>query len=86
MAYNVIWHESARQSLLKLDKSIAAKIYRKVNDYLVQDPVGLGKKLTADLSGLYRYRYGDYRVIYRIDEGDITIAVITVDHRRKVYH
>ena len=68
-----------------MDKPLAAKIYQRVNGYLALDPTGLGKLLTADFSGLYRYRYGDYRIIYRICQEEIAITIITVDHRRKVY-
>ena len=71
--------------LCLLDKPLAAKIYQRVNGYLAQDPIGLGKLLTADFSGLYRYRYSAYRIVYRVCREEITITIVTVDHRRKVY-
>lgn len=33
----------------------------------------------------WRVRVGDYRVIYEIHDGNLTIVVITVGHRREVY-
>lgn len=33
----------------------------------------------------WRVRAGDYRVIYQIDDGVLTVLVIRVAHRREVY-
>jgi mRNA interferase RelE/StbE len=33
----------------------------------------------------WRVRTGDYRVLYRIDDGVLTIVVVHAGHRREVY-
>ena len=33
----------------------------------------------------YRLRVGDHRVVYTVDDGVLTIVVVTVGHRRDVY-
>jgi mRNA interferase RelE/StbE len=43
------------------------------------------KRLTGPLSGNFRYRVGDWRVIYRIDDRDKQVRVLTIAHRREVY-
>lgn len=43
------------------------------------------KLLKGELAGYYRYRVGDYRVIYSINEEKKQIIVIVVAHRRQVY-
>ena len=43
------------------------------------------KRLTGDLSGLFRYRVGDWRVIYRIDDQARCVFVLDIAHRREVY-
>ena len=57
------------------------------------DPHSRGKGLTSNLSGLWRYRVGDYRVISVIGEGKtdeeppkivITVLVVHIGHRSKV--
>lgn len=35
--------------------------------------------------GLWRYRVGDYRIIAEIKDGEVTILVIEIGHRRDVY-
>ncbi|MBZ0202132.1 MAG: type II toxin-antitoxin system RelE/ParE family toxin [Ignavibacteria bacterium] len=43
------------------------------------------KKLSGQLSGLFRYRVGDYRVIYEIDEKSKSVEVLSIKHRKNVY-
>lgn len=43
------------------------------------------KRLAGGMSGLLRYRVGDWRVIYRIDEQARRVFVLDIAHRREVY-
>jgi mRNA interferase RelE/StbE len=43
------------------------------------------KRLKGRLSELYRYRVGDYRVVYQIEDAAVVVAVLTIAHRRDVY-
>ena len=43
------------------------------------------KKLSGPLAGMFRYRVGDHRVVYEIDEEARRVTVITIAHRRDVY-
>jgi mRNA interferase RelE/StbE len=43
------------------------------------------KQLKGDLAGYYRYRFGDYRVVYYIDEEQKQVVVTIIAHRREVY-
>ncbi len=85
MAYNVIWHEGTLKDLKKLNRTSVKKIVAKVKNYLIQDPVKLGTPLKGNLKGLYRYRIGEYRVIYVIDQAEKKIIILKVNHRRKIY-
>ncbi len=44
-----------------------------------------GKGLTANRSGQWRYRIGDYRLICDIDDDRFVILALSVGHRRNVY-
>ena len=44
-----------------------------------------GKELTANLSGQWRYRIGDYRLICQIEDDRLVILALSVGHRREVY-
>ena len=43
------------------------------------------RRLTGRLAGLVRYRVGDRRVLYRIDERAARVPVLSVAHRREAY-
>lgn len=43
------------------------------------------KRLTGNLAGLFRYRIGDWRVIYRIVDSARQVNVLLIAHRSEVY-
>ncbi len=83
--YTIEWQARARQELLNLPSAIADKMVKKVETHLAKDPLALGSELVGDLSGLMRYRYRDYRIIYEVIENRLIIRVIRVGHRKDVY-
>ena len=86
MTYNVQWHEDAIEDLKKIDRQKQRKIIERVKGYLSKDPLGLGKPLKGIFKGLYRYRYGSYRIIYAIDRESVILLIVRVGDRRDVYH
>lgn len=49
------------------------------------NPQQHGKALAGNLSGQWRYRIGDYRLIALIEDDRLVITALTVGHRREVY-
>jgi len=41
--------------------------------------------MAGNFAGHWRYRFGDYRVIARIEDDRVVIVVIALGHRREVY-
>ena len=85
MTFEVLWNQKALDNLKKIDKPIGKKLFAKVIGYLSKDPINLGKPLKNNMSGLWRYRLGDYRVIYTVDLESKTIKAIEAGHRRGIY-
>lgn len=83
--YKVAYLDSVEEDLKKLDKSIARKILTRIETYLACDPKGLGKPLKGEFQGYWRYRWGDYRVIYKISEREILITVLRISNRKDAY-
>ena len=82
----VVLTETFKKQLKKLDAAIS----KRVLDYLEQielldNPRSRGKALTSNLSGLWRYRVGDYRILCRIRDDKLVITVIEIGHRSTVY-
>jgi len=86
LAWTIEYSADARKALAKLDGADA----RRVLDYMdrvkeLDDPCLRGKALTGNLSGLWRYRVGDWRVICIIDRGRLVILALDVVHRSTAY-
>lgn len=88
MTYKVRFTERAKKDLKKLDRHTAALIFGWVRKNLedCEDPRRHGKGLTANRSGQWRYRVGDYRLLAQIEDQTITILILNVGHRRDIYN
>lgn len=88
MKYTVRFTERAKKDLKKLDKHTAALILGWVRKNLegCEDPRAHGKGLTANRSGQWRYRIGDYRLLAQIEDEVVTILVLNIGHRRDIYN
>ncbi len=76
------------KDLQALDRAVARRIVAKLEKYSESsDPLSNSKALSGKLTGLYRYRVGDYRIIFEIDsEGTLTVLVILqIMHRKDIY-
>mgnify|MGYP001602504068 CR=1 FL=1 len=82
MASKVSYKESVAGDLRRLDKSTARRILDKLERTLSANP-DAGIPLTGEFRGLFRYRIGDYRVIYtKAPDG---ILVLRLRHRKDAY-
>lgn len=87
MTYKLTFSEVAVKQLKKLDKSVTKKILAYLTDKVAKQrqPDNYGKALKGDLSGLWRYRVGDYRIICDINGKELTILVLRLGHRKHIY-
>ncbi|WP_179108671.1 type II toxin-antitoxin system RelE family toxin [Rodentibacter genomosp. 2] len=86
MAWNIKFLPSAVKEFKKLDKTTSARIFSYLREVAkLDDPTMRGKGLTGNLAGYWRYRIGDYRVITQLQNGEMIITVIKINHRSKVY-
>lgn len=86
MSRSLRFSDTARKSLKKLDKQTARRILTYLKDTAeLDDPAQRGKALTGNLTGFWRYRAGDYRIICDLFADVLVIYVIDVDHRSEIY-
>ena len=85
--WRVEYSERAVKELKKLDKYTAKLILAWIEKNLegCADPRVHGKGLTANRSGQWRYRIGDYRLLAEIQDNKLVILALSVGHRREVY-
>lgn len=87
MRYSVEYAPQALKALRKLDKHTRRLILAWVERNLIgcENPRQHGKGLSANRSGQWRYRVGDYRIIAEIMEDRVVILVLNVGHRSEIY-
>ena len=85
--YALVYSKEALKDLKKLDSSVPRIIYAwlKKNIDGCSDPRIHGKGLTANRSGQWRYRVGNYRIICKIEDDKVIVLVLTIGHRSTVY-
>ncbi len=87
MAWKIEYAESTQKDIRKLDPAER----RRIREFLegkvatLEDPRGIGKALSGNFSGLWRYRVGDYRIIVSIEDERLCVLVLRVGHRKSVY-
>lgn len=77
----------ARKQLKKMDRFEARILATWIKNNLdgCADPRALGKGLTANRSGEWRYRVGSYRILALLNDGTVTIEVFSIGRRDKIY-
>ena len=86
MSYAVALTDKARRTY----ESASAALQRKLDrcfEVLAGSPRDHPniKALKGAMKGCYRYRVGDYRVIYRIDDEKVLVVVLVIVHRGSAY-
>jgi mRNA interferase RelE/StbE len=75
------------KNIKKLDLKIYTKIKNIVYPQLKKNPFyGTNiKKLKGEYEGLYRYKIGNYRLFYIINNDKIIVIITTISHRQGAY-
>ena len=86
-AWRVEFLPRALRSLAKLAEQDRARILRFLRERVAtaDDPRRIGEALKGPPSGLWRYRVGDFRIIVSIEDERITVLVLDLGKRRKIY-
>lgn len=82
MKYKLVYTHRASKDILRLEKRVKQRIGKALKKY-GEEPLKHASKLTDPALGTYRFRIGDYRVIF--DIVDQEIVVLRVGHRKDIY-
>lgn len=87
MSYSVETTSRFDKEFKKLDNYTKRMIKAWIEKNLIgcADPRQHGKGLTANHSGQWRYRIGDYRLICQIEDDRLVILALNVGHRSEIY-
>jgi mRNA interferase RelE/StbE len=81
--YKVTLRDPAPAELAALPKKPQRQVAAKI-DRLVNDPRPLGAERLKG-SAFWRIRSGDYRIIYEIQDEQLTVRVLKIGNRKDVY-
>ena len=85
LIYSVRILKSASRELEALDKQVAKRIVAKI-EWLSENLESLKPTaLKGELSGLFKLREGDFRIIYQILHKERIVVIHAIGHRREIY-
>jgi mRNA interferase RelE/StbE len=84
--FEVILSPEAKTFFARADRPLARKLSRSFAQ-LERDPRRHSniRRLSGNLAGRWRYRVGDWRIIYRIQDDPREVHVLLIAHRSEVY-
>ena len=76
---------SALDDLKRLDKPIIRRILSRLEWLTANFETITPESLSGELRDFYKFRVGDYRVIYQIISEEKVLVIHTIGHRRDIY-
>jgi mRNA interferase RelE/StbE len=82
LVYRIEYKRSVSGDVKKIDRPVAERIIHEIEFVLAKNPE-TGEALTGQFKGLYKYRIGNWRVLYAILSD--SILILRIGHRSVVY-
>jgi mRNA interferase RelE/StbE len=82
LRYQLLYTKRAAKDIRKLDPEEKQRIGKALLRY-AEDPLKFAERLTDPKLGTYRFRVGDFRVVFDLHENEI--VVLRVGHRGEIY-
>ena len=83
--YTVRFSKKAERALKKIDPVMRRRVFEKMK-YLEDNPRnGPNIKTMQGFSNRYRYRIGDFRVVYEVIDKELIVWVLETDWRGNIY-
>jgi mRNA interferase RelE/StbE len=81
--YKVYFRESVEKDFKSIPVNDVKKILHRIELLAIEPRPQGGEKLTG--RERYRVRQGRYRILYSIQDNELTIWIVAVGHRKDVY-
>ena len=81
--YELIYSPSALKQLEKMEQTVKGRIVVALERLRIR-PDSCDIKKLVGMPG-YRFRVGDYRVIFDLEENKLMILVMKIGHRKNIY-
>lgn len=87
MAWTIRYAKVTQKEARKIDPESRRRIRQYLEERVagLADPRELGSPLQGNLTGLWRYRVGHYRLICEIRDEELVVLAVRIGHRKEVY-
>ncbi len=82
MTYQLLYSNSAFEDIKKLDLIVKKRVKKKIELFAI-NPLFYAKRLINSSIGSYRWRVGNFRIVFDLVKGKIII--LRIGHRREIY-
>lgn len=84
--YQLMLTHEAQKAYARADPPLVRRLHR-CFDRLRNNPYEYPniKRLRGSLAGYFRYRAGDWRVVYEVNEKERVVTILLIIHRSKAY-
>ena len=86
VTYDIVLTKEAQRFYERAEESLIRRLNRCI-DQLKQNPYRHPniRRLKGPFDNHFRYRLGDWRVVYRVDAENHIVIVVIIAHRSRVY-
>ena len=82
--FRLVYKQQAVKDIRQLTPQVRERLKQKLEYFAAQhNPLGLAKRLTKPADAQYRFRVGNYRVLFDVEGLDLVI--LHIQHRKDVY-
>ena len=85
MGYQVFLTSEAQSSLSRLDQPIRDRLLKRLKLFINNFDSLQHESLSGEFANYFKYRIGEYRVIYAFSKTENTIFIKMVGHRKDIY-
>ena len=83
MAYRIIFEKRAEKDLKKIERKFQKKIVEKIEALQSNPRLHDAQKMTNSI--YWKYRVGNFRIIYQIEDIKLTVIILKIGDRKEVY-
>jgi mRNA interferase RelE/StbE len=84
LGFKILYHKNIKKDLKSLDKNIVDAFFKIVESRISINPFS-GERLKGKLRDIWKYRIGNYRILYTMHQDELRVLILRFKHRKNVY-
>jgi mRNA interferase RelE/StbE len=84
VAYEIVFKPAAQRDLKKLPQKTQKRLLKGIM-VLAENPCSQGVEKLVGYEDLFRFRVGDFRVIFEVHEAELVVVIVRIGDRKEIY-